>query len=50
MGELKDKINFKLCLEFEAVVPENWDIENEFANIRVNLMDGWAYGINVWTY
>lgn len=41
---------FKLWLEFEAVDPENWDIENEFANIHVDLPDGRHYGINVWTY
>ena len=41
---------FKLCLEFEEVDPGNWDIENEFANIHVDLPDGRHYGINVWTY
>ena len=41
---------FKLWLEFEEVDPGNWDIENEFANIHVDLPDGRHYGINVWTY
>ena len=41
---------FKLCLEFEEVDPGNWDIENEFANIHVDLPDGRHYGICVWTY
>lgn len=44
------KIEFKLWLEFEEVDPDNWDIENEFTNIRVDLPDGRHYGINVWTY
>lgn len=41
---------FKLWLEFEEVDPENWDIDNECANIKVDLPDGREYGINVWTY
>jgi len=41
---------FKLWLEFEEVDPGNWDVENEFANIHVDLPDGRHYGINVWTY
>lgn len=41
---------FKLWLEFEEVDPENWDVENEFANIHVDLPDGRHYGINVWTF
>ncbi len=41
---------FKLWLEFEEVDPGNWDIENEFCNIHVDLEDGRHYGINVWTY
>jgi hypothetical protein len=41
---------FKLWLEFEEVDPENWEIENEFANIHVDFEDGRHYGINVWTY
>lgn len=45
-----DMKEFKLWLEFEAVDPGNWDIENEFANILVELPDGKEYGINVWTY
>jgi hypothetical protein len=42
--------SFKLWLEFEEVDPNNWDIENEFCNIGVQLSDGRHYGINVWTY
>ncbi len=42
--------DFTLWLEFEAVDPGNWDIENEFCNIHVDLSDGTHYGINVWTY
>lgn len=41
---------FKLWLEFEEVDPKNWDIENEFCNIQVDLEDGRHYGLNVWTY
>ena len=41
---------FKLWLKFEEVDSGNWDIENEFANIAVDLPDGRHYGINVWTY
>ena len=41
---------FKLRLEFEEVDPGNWDTENEFANIHVDLPDGRHYGINVWTF
>lgn len=37
-------------MEFEEVDPENWDVDNEFANIHVDLIDGRHYGINVWTY
>ncbi len=44
------KLNFKLWLEFEEVDTKNWDIENEFCNIHVDLEDGRHYGINVWTY
>lgn len=43
-------MNFDLWLEFEEVEPDKWDIENEFANIKVRLSDGRAYGINVWTF
>lgn len=43
------KIPFKLWLEFEESSP--WDnIENDFANIEVNTLDGRRYGINVWTF
>lgn len=41
---------FKLWLEFEEVDPNNWDIENDFCNIHVDLEDGRHYGLNVWTY
>ncbi|MBT8304533.1 MAG: hypothetical protein KJP09_08700 [Bacteroidia bacterium] len=41
---------FELWLEFEDVDPGNWDTDNEFANIHVDLPDGRHYGINVWTY
>ena len=44
------EIEFKLWLEFEEVDPGNWNIENEFANIHVDLPDGRHYGINVWTF
>ncbi|RFS18623.1 hypothetical protein D0T08_01760 [Emticicia sp. C21] len=37
-------------MEFETVDPTNWDIENEFCNIHVDLEDGRHYGLNVWTY
>jgi len=43
-------MDFKLWLEFEEVDPDNWNTENEFANIHVDLLDGRYYGINVWTY
>lgn len=43
------KTPFKLWLEFEESSP--WDnIENDFANIGVDTLDGRKYGINVWTY
>lgn len=41
---------FKLWLEFEEVSPSEWDIENDFCNIHVDLADGRHYGINVWTF
>src|SRR6478736_3068323 len=41
---------FYLWLEFEVVEPNNWDIENEFCNIHVDLEDGRHYGLTVWTY
>jgi len=41
---------FNLWLEFEEVDPGNWNIENEFCNIHVDLPDGRHYGLNVWTY
>ncbi|WP_232731476.1 hypothetical protein [Tenacibaculum sp. SZ-18] len=43
-------MEFKLWLEFEEVEPGNWDIENEFCNIHVDLPDGRHYGVNVWTF
>lgn len=43
-------MEFKLWLEFEEADQGNWDTENEFANIHVDLPDGRHYGINVWTY
>ncbi|CAM1342136.1 hypothetical protein [Tenacibaculum amylolyticum] len=48
--EMKKMKEFELWLEFEEVDPGNWDIENDFANIHVDLPDGRHYGINVWTY
>lgn len=42
--------NFKLWLEFEEVDPGNWDKDNEFCNIRVDLEDGRHYGLNIWTH
>jgi hypothetical protein len=43
------EIPFKLWLEFEETSP--WDdIENDFANIGVDTLDGRSYGINVWTF
>ncbi len=56
--------DFTLWLEFEHVdyssrwSPEidafitgvDWDRENEFCNVGVDLPDGRHYGINVWTY
>ncbi len=40
---------FKLWLEFEERSP--WDnIENDFTNIGVDMLDGRYYGINVWTF
>jgi len=39
---------YKLWLEFEETEP--WDdLQNDFANIAVDTMDGRYYGINVWT-
>jgi hypothetical protein len=43
------KIPFKLWLEFEESSPCD-DIENDFANIGVDTLDGRRYGINVWTF
>lgn len=45
---------FTLWLEFENIntniSTNNWNKENEFCNIHVDLEDGRHYGINVWTY
>jgi len=41
---------FILWLEFEAVDKANWDTENDFCNIHVDLEDGRHYGLNIWTY
>jgi hypothetical protein len=43
-------MKYKLWLEFELGNPNQWEIENEFANIQVELENGCKYGINVWTY
>ncbi|WMX13211.1 hypothetical protein [Aureispira sp. CCB-E] len=43
-------MKFKLWLEFEEVDFGDWNKENEFTNIHVDLSDGRHYGINVWTY
>lgn len=42
--------DFKLWLEFEEVDSDNWNTDNDFCNIHVELKDGRKYGINVWTY
>lgn len=43
------EIPFKLWLEFEEFSP--WDeLDNDFANIGVDTLDGRSYGINVWTF
>ncbi|WP_199912809.1 hypothetical protein [Aquimarina aquimarini] len=54
-NQLSDKIievgktSFKLWLEFEVSSP--WDdLENDFANVIVDTLDGRSYGINVWTF
>ena len=44
------ELNFKLWLEFEEVDPSNWNTENEFCNIHIEMKDGRHYGLNVWTY
>ena len=41
--------SFVLWLEFEHTEP--WEeVDNGFANISVNMMDGRVYGINIWTF
>lgn len=49
-GRKTENTKFTLWLEFEEVDPKNWDKENEFCNIHVDLEDGRHYGLNVWTY
>lgn len=49
-GRHSESPKFTLWLEFEEVDPNNWDIENEFCNIHVDLEDGRHYGLTVWTY
>lgn len=44
------KPRFKLWLEFEEIGPTNWDKENNFCNIHVDLEDGRHYGLNIWTF
>ena len=50
MRNISEIPKFTLWLEFEEVDPKNWNIENDFCNIHVDLDDGKHYGINVWTY
>jgi hypothetical protein len=45
-----EKPKFTLWLEFEEVNLNNWNIENGFCNIHVDLEDGRHYGLTVWTY
>lgn len=49
-GRTNEVSRFTLWLEFEEVDPNNWDTENEFCNVIVNLEDGRKYGLNIWTY
>jgi hypothetical protein len=49
-GRNTENAQFTLWLEFKEVDSDNWDIQNEFCNIHVDLEDGRHYGINVWTY
>lgn len=45
----RGKQYFKLWLEFEETEP--WDdLENNYANITVDTLDGRRYGLNVWTF
>lgn len=50
MNKKSHNTKFNLWLEFEEIDPTNWNIENEFCNIQVDLQDGRRYGINIWTY
>lgn len=50
MNQELANLKFNLWLEFEEIDPNNWNIENEFCNIQINLKDGRSYGLNVWTY
>ncbi len=49
-GRIPESKKFTLWLEFEEVEPANWDKENDFCNIHVDMDDGRHYGLNVWTY
>ncbi len=43
------KVPFKLWLEFEISTP--WDdLENDFATVRVDTLDGRYYAITAWTF
>ena len=43
--------DFELWLEFEEVKqPEDWNKENDLANIHLDMKDGRQYGINIWTF
>jgi hypothetical protein len=42
--------DFKLWLEFEETDSKNWEHDNDYCNIHVELPDGRSYGINVWTF
>jgi hypothetical protein len=50
MKNISEIPKFTSWLEFEEVDPKNWNIENDFCNIRVDLENGKHYGINVWTF
>lgn len=49
-GRKPESKKFTLWLEFEEVEPVNWDKENDFCNIHVDMEDGRHYGLNIWTY
>jgi len=50
MNRQLTNLNFTLWLEFEEVDSNNFETENEFCNIHVDLEDGRHYGLNIWTY